>query len=272
MEEEMREVQLKIPDELAESAAKLEPEKPLGELLTELAAEGLRARIYRLNILKLRAWEISLTKAAEEMDISLAAVLKVASKEEVLLNLAEQEILDQSRMLAKVAGIVDASILIPLYHAGKLHEFSAGMVKLGVAPAILHSTFLELYKLAKSMGSDDISTPLKAYKIVEISAKEKGQAGALQAAQLANLDKENIYLARREKALILSSDAAVYRACAGEGVGCISMAAALLKMVKEGAVSIQDAAETVYAAQLAGPRLSEASVRFLMQEIERFAK
>jgi rRNA-processing protein FCF1 len=266
----MSEIKIKIPEEVLQQVRRLENQKNDAELIAELVVEGLNSRRYSKTMDSLREGEISLARAAEEIGINPWEIFRKASKEDVLSNYGEDELKADTEKLGGTV-IVDASVLIPLYDAGRIAEFSQGLARLGIgSPIIPYSVFTIVYNFAKSRNpSEDVSKPLKIYKVMEISKEEKEKAASFELKGLTSVDKEVIYIAKREKALLLTNDDAVVSGCKEAGIKALRFASALLKMIREKTLSLEDAAEIIYGVQWTGPRLREGVVSLLMQEIEK---
>lgn len=265
----MTEVKIKLSKEVLQEVREIAGRRGEAEVIAELVEEGLRSRVYSRTMESLRKGEISLLRAAEKIGIPSWEIFRKASKEEVLVR--DGDIQGEAGKLRLGRVIVDASVLVPLYDAGSVAGFTRGLAKLGAgSPIMPYSMFTVVYGFAKARNpSEDVSKPLRLYRVLEISREEKEKAASMKLQGLAYVDKEAVYIAKREEAYLLTNDAAVVSACRRAGVEALRFASVLLKIAREKAVPPEAVAEMVYGVQWTGPRLGEDVVRLLMQELQK---
>lgn len=263
---------ISLPMETVKQIREVAGSRRKADVVAELVEEGLRGVRSRRVFQELKRGRLSLVRASETLEISPWEIYRMASREEVV-HRGGGEVGKEAEALGRCGGslVVDSSVLVPLYDAGLVAEFSKALGKQGIgSPVIPYSIFTIVYGFAKTLSPDeDVSKPLRIYKVLEISREEKEEAAAMEMEGLAFVDKEAVYIARREGLAFLTNDAAVAVACRKAGVEPISLAGAILCMLQSRALSPVDAAEMVYGVQWTGPRLSEEVVELILREAEK---
>lgn len=260
-----------LPQETLERVREMAGGRREEDFLAELVEEGLRSVRSRQAFEGLRKGVISLARASEMIGVNPWEIYRAASREEVVQGDVE-EVKRAAEALGKNGGslVVDASVLVPLYDAGLVAEFSQALRKLGIgSPVIPYSIFTVVYGFAKTLDpEEDVSKPLRIYKVLEISGEEKEKAASMDMEGLAYVDKEAVFIARREGLALLTNDVAVAGACRKAGVTPVSLASVLLSMLRSRAISPGSAAEVVYGMQWTGPRLRDEVIELLLRETE----
>ena len=263
---------ISLPEETVRRIREVAGDRRKADVVVELVEEGLKSVRSGRVFEGLRKGELSLVRAAEMLEINPWEICRMASREEVVHGeWGDVERGAEAFGECRSSIVIDSSILVPLYDAGLVAEFSRALRKQGIgSPVIPYDIFTIVYGFAKSIDpEEDVSKPLRIYKVMEISRKEKEEAAAIPRDGVAFVDKEAVYIAKREGLALLTNDAAVAELCRREGVLSLSLASALLRMLRDRALTPGGVAEIVYGVQWTGPRLSDDVVELILREAER---